>query len=526
MIKTRKAKKSNRGLYIQDIELQQTNFEIGNHFKYIVDQTNKKIIISPSDEVTSNTVSKRTVKNGEKPVLDIRNKKALAVFDDAEYLQIEIFEDEIYVSGFKNQEQGLVSTLKNKVSRFISKKKNVIDISSFINVKRTFDVVLSKRELDAVVGQTYQQLSLFDEINVHTDSFTKKTLNYVKKATNNLYIPLTAISLFSGCGIMDSGFVEEGYDVVFALEIEEDAVETYRFNHKNPIHHGDIRDFDKSYFNQLGAPVMIAGPPCQDLSPANQRKNKENYLDSPKNKLLKEYLDSVNANTNCQVVVIENVPQLLSAGNGRFLEEIKNELSDFEITSGVLTASDYGDPQERSRAIVIGSKIGRIELPEPTHKPEDYQTVEQAFTGLHDDIPNQLNYSKSRLDTIRRMAHVPQGGNWRNIPIHLLPKSMLKGDTHSSVYKRLASDKPSITITNPRKSLITHPELNRTLSIRECARLFSVKDDFIFKGKLESMQQMISNAVPKKMVKAIAKKIKNAITEHNSRIVRSNFSLV
>jgi len=130
------------------------------------------------------------------------------------------------------------------------------------------------------------------------------------------------------------------------------------------------------------------------------------------------------------------------------------------------------------------------------------------------------------MDTIQRMAHVPQGGNWRNIPIHLLPKSMLKGDTHSSVYKRLASDKPSITITNPRKSLITHPELNRTLSIRECARLFSVKDDFIFKGKLESMQQMICNAVPKKMAQAIPRTIKNAIIEHNSKVARNDFSLV
>ena len=165
MIKTRKAKKSNRGLYIQDIELQQTNFEIGNHFKYIVDKVHKKIIILPSDEITSNMVSKRAIKNGEKPVLDIRNKKALEVFNDAEYLQIEIFENEIQVSGYKNQEQSIVSSLKNKINRFISKKKNVIDISSLINVKQTFDVVLSKKELDAVVGQTsYQQLSLFDDV--------------------------------------------------------------------------------------------------------------------------------------------------------------------------------------------------------------------------------------------------------------------------------------------------------------------------------------------------------------------------
>lgn len=527
MIKTRKAKKSNRGLYIQDIELQQTNFEIGNHFKYIVDQVNKKIVILPSDENTSNTVSKRAVKNGQKPVLDIRNKKVLEVFKDAEYLQIEIHENEIYVSGYKNEEKSIGSSLKNKVQRFISKKKNVIDISSLINVKKTFDVVLSKKELNAVVGQTsYQQLSLFDDVIEHTESFTKKSVNYLKKAIHNLHVPLTAISCFSSAGIMDSAFVDEGYDVLFALELEEDAVKTYRHNHSNPIHHGDIRDFNKSHFGEIGASVMFAGPPCQDLTPANQRKDKENYLDSPKNKLLKEYLESVKANQNCQVVVIENVPQLLTAGDGRFKEEIENELSDFEITSGVLTATDYGDPQQRNRAFVIGSKIGRIELPKPTHKPEDYVTVEQAFEGLHNNIPNQLDFSKPRIDTVQRMAHVPQGGNWKHIPLQLLPKSMLKGNTHSSIYKRLQNDKPSITITNPRKSLITHPELNRTLSVRECARLFSVKDDFVFKGKLDSIQQMICNAVPVKMVRAIAKQIRNKIVEHNSMVARNDFSLV
>ncbi|MFJ7954173.1 DNA cytosine methyltransferase [Lysinibacillus sp. NPDC096418] len=529
VIKKRKAKKSNRGLYIQDTELQQTNFEIGNHIKYIVDQKNKKIVIVPTDEITSNKVSKRAVKNGEKPVLDIRNKKALAVFKDADYLQIEILENEIHVSGYENQEQkqGVISSLKNKVNRFISKKKNIIDITTLINVKKTFDVVLSKNELEKVVGQTsYQQLSLFDSVLEQAESCAKKSVNYIKKAIHNLHIPLTAISLFSGCGIMDSAFIDEGYEVAFALELDKDAVETYRFNHSNTIHQGDIRDFDKSYFGQVGASVMFAGPPCQDLSQANQRKDEQKLLDSPKNKLLKEYLDSVNANPNCQVVVIENVPQLLTACNGRFMEEIKNELSDFDISSGILTASEYGDPQERSRAIVIGSKIGKIDLPKPTHLPSQYVTVAQAFEGLHDDIPNQLDFSKSRVDTIQRMSHVPQGGNWRNIPIHLLPKSMLKGDTHSSVYKRLNNDKPSITITNPRKSLITHPELNRTLSGRECARLFSVKDDFIFKGKLSAIQQMICNAVPVKMVRAIAKQIKDAITEHNSMVERNKLCLV
>jgi len=200
MIKRRKAKKSQRGIYIQDKELKNTNFKIGSHFKYIIDKQNKQIVILPTDEFTSNTVSKRTVKDGLKPVLDIRNKEALAVFGDADYLQIEIQENEILVSGFEQQDNSIFSSLKNKVKKFVYKKRNVVDITSLLNVKKTFDVRLSKDQLEQVVGQSsYQQLTIFDVID-NTESFTKKSVNYVKKAVNNLHIPLQVLSIFSGSG--------------------------------------------------------------------------------------------------------------------------------------------------------------------------------------------------------------------------------------------------------------------------------------------------------------------------------------
>jgi len=223
---------------------------------------------------------------------------------------------------------------------------------------------------------------------------------------------------------------------------------------------------------------------------------------------------------------MENVPQLLSAGNGQFKAEIEEALADFEITTGVLNAMEYGDPQSRSRAFIIGSKIGRIDLPKPTHTADNYVTVEEAFEGLNNSLPNQLDYSKAKDSTVERMAYVPQGGNWRSLPEHLLTKGMIKGNTHSSIYRRLDLTKPSVTIVNPRKTNLTHPTENRTLSIRECARLFSIKDNFIFKGTLASMQQQICNMTPVNMVRAVASQVKQAIIEHNSLIARNNFSLV
>lgn len=107
------------------------------------------------------------------------------------------------------------------------------------------------------------------------------------------------------------------------------------------------------------------------------------------------------------------------------------------------------------------------------------------------------------------MSYVPPGGNWRDIPDHLRTPNMC-GNTHSSVFRRLEWEKPSITITNVRKSNILHPVFNRILSVREAARLFGLKDNFVFKGTLSSMQQQVANLVPTQLAKAIGQQIKQA----------------
>lgn len=268
--------------------------------------------------------------------------------------------------------------------------------------------------------------------------------------------------------------------------------------------------------------LTVVNPHFPDATPNRQT----NYLDNPNNLLVKEFIDSIKANSNCQVFVLENVPKILTAGNGQFKQEIYDELSEFEITSGVLTATDFGGAQERKRAFFIGSKIGRIDLPQPTHAPGNYTTVRQALEGLHDDVPNQRDFTKPKASTIERMKTVPEGGNWRNFPDEFKTEGMFTGNTHSSVYRRLAWDKPSITIANPRKSNITHPSENRILSVRECARLFGLKDDFIFKGSLSKMQQAVCNSVPVQLARSVAKVVKNAIMQYNIRNHSDTFQLV
>lgn len=478
LIKSRKAKVSKRGIYLQDKVLQQTDFVPGSNYKYIIDPQNKQIIIKTSTDHKDNQVSKRTLRQGFKPVIDIRKKEALTLFKDSDYLQVSIYQDRILVEGFSET--------------------------------REASVYISKDQLASVARE---QIS-FD---LFSDGFNT---NPVKTAFNNLHIPLQIASLFSGAGVMDEGFKEEGFDIVFALEKDEEAIKTYRYNHGDHIVQADITTFDKSKIRK--APIMIGGSPCQGFSNSNRHTS---FLDNPNNKLLKEFIKSVQTNKNCQVFVLENVPQILTAGNGKFKEEIYQALSDFEITSGILSSAQFGEAQDRRRAIFIGSKIGRIELPKAVYPEQLYRTVRMAFTGLSNLVPNQLDYSKGKQETIERMKHVPPGGNWKDIPDHLQTARMKSGNTHSVIYRRLEWDKPSFTIPNPRKNNITHPEENRTLSVRECARLFGLRDSFVFKGSLSSMQQQICNAVPVKLAKAIAKKIKNVIVQFNSQNKEEVFSV-
>ncbi|GED34870.1 DNA cytosine methyltransferase [Brevibacillus centrosporus] len=506
LIKKRTAKKSDRGLYLQDKELNQTSFTPGTNYKYIVDVKNRKIVILTSADTNDNKVSRRKLKNEMmKPVLDIRDKNALSAFEGCEYLQVSIFEDKVVVEGFVEEKQSVVSSIGRAVKNVFSSKKQrkVVDIRDVLKVKQVASVVLSRAGLSKAAGQAFEQLSLDLFESIPTVSMGQ--LVNIQSALKNIHIPLQISSLFSASGILDSAFEEEGFEIAFTLEKDRNASMTYEHNFNTKVTCVDIRDFDLN--NVTESPVMLAGSPCQGFSNSNRYTH---FLDNPNNLLIRKFIEAVKGNENCQVFCLENVPQVLSAGNGQFKNEIYEALSDFEIESGVLNAADFGSAQLRERAVFIGSKIGRIELPKPTVSPEQRKTVRQAFEGLHDGIPNQDDVSDPEEVTMQRIKSVPPGGNVFSIPEEIRPKGK-----HSNMYRRLKWDEPSMTIVNPRKAMLLHPEEDRILSVRECARLFDVPDTFKFLGTLNAKQQMIANAVPRQLGRAIAQVIKNAIIKWN-----------
>jgi DNA (cytosine-5)-methyltransferase 1 len=322
----------------------------------------------------------------------------------------------------------------------------------------------------------------------------------------------TAADLFCGAGGLSKGFEMAGFEILFGIDSWSSAMESFQRNISGAkAILADITKIEDNFFEEYKGKVdvLMAGPPCQGFSVIGKRD-----ITDPRNSLFEEVI-RVAKIIEPKVVIIENVVGLLSmkAPNGKLVKNmILERLRDigYYTESRILSASDYGVPQNRKRVIFIGSKIGKIGYPSPVAEKvtvrdalsnipdvgaEFYLPPENNFqkfmSGKTNKIYNHENYNHSEI-VIKRMSYVKPGGNWRDIPKELYNV----GGEHSNNYRRLDPDKPSITIKHVTKSMIIHPWYNRCLTVREAARLQSFPDDFIFYGTRFDQHQQIANAVP------------------------------
>src|SRR3954453_7405827 len=168
----------------------------------------------------------------------------------------------------------------------------------------------------------------------------------------------TMIDLFAGCGGMSRGFKDSGrFRSIFAVESDPDAAETYELNFGDNVARSPIEDVASF----KSGDVMVGGPPCQGFSPLNR-----DAVGFERRGLWREYLRALE-HARPRVFVMENVPELLrSAEYAEFRRRAEEEL-DFIVEGEVLNAADFGVPQRRRRAIVIGTQSGKVPWPEPTH---------------------------------------------------------------------------------------------------------------------------------------------------------------
>ncbi|WP_407320113.1 DNA cytosine methyltransferase [Isoptericola halotolerans] len=371
----------------------------------------------------------------------------------------------------------------------------------------------------------------------------------------------TMIDLFAGCGGMTLGFADEGFVPVLAVEWDRSAAATYAANFgEEHVIAGDIAGVRDVVIPP--ADLMIGGPPCQGFSNLGLKR-----LDDPRNQLWREYMRFI-MKARPQVFVIENVDRFSKSPEFQMLtdEVERGMLKNYELSFGVLNAADFGVAQRRRRTIVIGSRVGKIELPSPTHarSPEPgsglmpWRTVRDRIGGLptrpgSTELPESvteffgeampgvfkgldIHFRRDpRPLSLERYSYVPPGGGRFDVPTELLPRCWREKPTGTTdVMGRMRWDFPSHTIRTeffkPEKGSYLHPQwvpdqrrrdddrifikgdpnlsVDRVVTHFEASLLQDFPEDYQWVGSKIAIAKQIGNAVPSGLARAIARQVR------------------
>lgn len=363
---------------------------------------------------------------------------------------------------------------------------------------------------------------------------------------------VSVVSLFSGGGGLDLGFKNAGYNIIWAVDNNRDAVNTYKLNIGEHIICADINKIDE---NEIPlADVVIGGPPCQSFSLAGNRNTED-----ARGQLIWRYIKIIST-IQPKAFVFENVTGLLSAKNGSgesiilLLQSAFKDIG-YTISSKVLNTADYGIPQRRRRVIIVGLKRNQtFVFPSPTHNEygtgglKKYVSVQEALADLPratDDENGILNYKSYPVsDYQKRMrinsnfvsehfmprlseldkyiiSHVKPGGNYMDIPSDVNSKRirrLQKDGGHTTCYGRLAPEKPSYTINTyfnrPNVGCNIHYSEDRLITVREALRLQSFPDLYtIISSSKQGRNMIVGNAVPPLLAEIIATELKKYIEQ-------------
>ena len=355
---------------------------------------------------------------------------------------------------------------------------------------------------------------------------------------------MNVVSLFSGGGGLDLGFISEGFDVIWAIDNEPNAVATYK---KNIGEHIVLADINKIDIHQIPkADILIGGPPCQSFSLAGKRDKAD-----PRGMLVWRYLEILKY-IKPKAFVFENVTGLQSAKNSdgiKVLEILQAEFKKlgYSISTQVMNAVEYGVPQRRKRLIIVGLRDGMdFQFPLRTHGDNliPYVSVSDALDDLKDitaddsSLVSYLQQPKTDYQALMRnmnnlqvsehitpqmskldkyiISHVKQGGNYMDIPKDVASariKRLQEQGGHTTCYGRLDETKPAYTINTyfnrPNVGCNIHYANDRLITVREALRLQSFPDSYeLVSTSKQGKHKLVGNAVPPLLAKAIAKRLK------------------
>jgi len=305
----------------------------------------------------------------------------------------------------------------------------------------------------------------------------------------------TVLSLFAGCGGLDLGFQggfssfgheysKNNFDIIWANEIEKNAVKTYQNYFGDHIVCEDVNNIDNDSLPY--ADVVIGGFPCQDFSIAGKLqgftvKRGKLYLQ------MKRVIDAIKP----KVFIAENVKNLLVMEKGIVLKTIIEDFksSGYELYFHLFHSGDYGVPQNRERVFIYGVRedINIVPyLPQATNSSESWMTAKEAIDDLWGKVDDPSIYNHTSKD-ISRAKFYGDGrktqGNRRILANKVSPT--IRAEHHGNIEGHYRTFGIETDVLNWRR-----------LSVRECARIQSFPDSFNFPTSASSAYKQIGNAVP------------------------------
>ncbi len=345
--------------------------------------------------------------------------------------------------------------------------------------------------------------------------------------------PLNVLDLFCGAGGFSEGFSQAGYNILAGIDNDNSCLNTYAKNFKGSI--AIHKDLATDNLNGLApiidsqVDIIIGGPPCQGFSIAGKR-----IKDDPRNGLYKAYLHLIEC-FNPKAIVIENVPTVLGLFAGELAKQIVEDLEflNYKIKIFKVLASDFGVPQARKRVFFVGLRdkkdmvlpkgkyvnnlvtssmaisdlpllnglLGEFKQNYPSDPKNEYQMEmrkESKFIWNHEAV----DHKQKTIDIIKM---VPDGGNYKD-----LPKDLWDTRKVNIAWTRMNSGKPCFTIDAGHNHHF-HYKANRVPTVRECARIQSFPDKFIFYGNRTSQFRQVGNAVPPILAKVIGRTLKQFV---------------
>lgn len=317
------------------------------------------------------------------------------------------------------------------------------------------------------------------------------------------------LSLFCGCGGLDLGFEQVGFETALAYDRRKDAVSSWNRNRDEANSRvRDIRELtlarlDEDFGSEFHPVGVVGGPPCQGFSVANRQGSSSD----PRNTLVSKFFDvalELHARNPLSFIAMENVPTIQGVRGGGILEQVSKKLNTrgFRVKHTVLDAVEYHVPQRRKRLFLVA-------IPKST---SDFGWKPPQPTGLRRTV-------REAIKNLPEPTIFQRGWDAKNNPFHenhwcMAPKSekffdgtLVEGFTENRSFKTLWWDQPSYTASYGNREVHIHPSGTRRLSVFEAMTLQGFPEWFVLNGSMSSQITQVSEAVPPPLAYAVAKSV-------------------